>query len=438
MTPKQKDIREFMKLVDGSTEETAVYYIEMCGGDVREAINLYFELHSHGQGDTPTNVANPGIQGTKKESSRVASDNAEQNEDFVRAPDKHFSQALIHDMDEANFVYTSKKANKKEVVDLTTDDSLGKLFSPPREIICELSFDQMRKKAKMEDRYVLVNIQNSDFDSMRLNRDIWKNEAIQQIIKDFFIFWMRHETDQDAAVFMHTYKVTKLPYICALCKRTGRQLKVWNTKQFGDVICAQSQLYEFIETAERNYSTESVKKSIDTGTNKSHSSISASASASVSASPSGSANASATRAHIGESRNIGGASDKKRDSKQSLKAVVKTVQKGDSKNLQSKKDVRSLLKKDSRKGDISSTKKETVTNETKRRPSRSTPPVPKAAATKPETTTKPETETVTTTDTTSPEVKFKDFPLKENTEYNRINNELLELHKLRLERMKKK
>lgn len=421
MAPKQKDIREFMKLVDGSTEETAVYYIEMCGGNVKEAINLYFELHSQGQGDTPTNEASPDIENTQKDSSRPTSNTAEQDVDFVRAPDKHFSQALIHDMDEANFVYTSKKGAKKDPVDLTTDDSLGKLFSPPQEIVCKLSFDQMRKMAKMEDRYVLVNIQNSEFDSMRLNRDIWKNEDIQQIIKDFFIFWLRHENDQDAAVFMHTYKVTKLPYICALCKRTGRQLKVWNIKQFGDPVCAQSQLYEFLETAERNYSSESVNKSIDIGTNKSNYSISANASASgnTSSSASVSASTSVTRPYIGESKNSGGISDKKKDNKQSLKSVVKTVHKGDSKNLQNKKETRNLLKKDSKKIDIS-TKKETVANETKKRTSRISPPLSKTATSTPEKT--KISETTATSNTL--EAKLKDIPLRENTEYNAINNEL--------------
>lgn len=421
MTPKQKDVQEFIRLVDGATEETAVYYIEMCGGNLREAINLYFELHSHGQGDTPTNEASTDIQEPKNDASQRTSNNTEQADDFIRAPDKHFSQALIHDMDEANFVYASKKANKKEPVELTADDSFGKLFSPPHEIICKLSFDQTRKKAKTEDRFVLVNIQNSEFDSMRLNRDIWKNESIQQIIKDFFIFWMRHESDQDAAVFMHTYKVTKLPYICALCKRTGRQLKVWNTKQFGDAICAQSQLYEFIETAERNYSADSVKKTVDSGTSKLYSSISTS--------PSGSASASVSRSQIGESKNVGGISEKKRD-KQSLKTVVKTVHKGDSKILQSKKEeARNILKKEHRKVDVS-TKKEIGSTEAKRHGSRTTHSVPKTATALQETTTTPVM--------ASSEVKLKDIPLRENTEYNNINNELLELHKLRLERMKKK
>ncbi|VWU53252.1 conserved protein, unknown function, partial [Hepatocystis sp. ex Piliocolobus tephrosceles] len=47
----------------------------------------------------------------------------------------------------------------------------------------------------------------------------------------------------------------KLPFICVLCKRTGRKLKVWNIKNFEDPICAQSQLYEFIEMMESKNNT---------------------------------------------------------------------------------------------------------------------------------------------------------------------------------------
>lgn len=415
MTPKRADIEEFMKVVDGSTEETAQYYIEMCGGNCKEAINLYYELHTHGNNESQTNVAaSPGIQNTRQPNIPLPTAIPEEDDDFVRAPDRHFSQALIHDMDAANFLYSSKEAKKKEPALLPTNDSIGKLFAPPHEIICKLTFEQTRKKAKMEDKYVLVNIQNSEFDSMRLNRDIWKNESIQQIINDFFIFWMRHETDQEAMVFMNTYKVTQLPYICALCKRTGRQLKVWTTKQFGDIICAQSQLYEFIETAERTSSTESLKKIIDNETTKSVTSTTAST----------------TRPIVDESRNTSGSSDKRKE-KQSIKTVVKTVSKAENKITTNKKEELKIPSKKESKKFEASLKKET-TNETKKDIGKV-----KTAATN---AVKPKTAVSDAKPiTTVSDVKLKDIPLAQNNkEYNNINNELSELHKLRLERMKKK
>lgn len=237
-----KDVEAFMQNIEDATEDTALYYLEMCNGNLDEAMCLYFELNGTRESET-TNVRREEPVASIPPTPTIPNDI---QEDYVRAPDKHFSQALIHDMDESNFLYYNQ--NKKEKKIDLGNDSFGQLFSPPQEIICPLSFDEARKKAKQENKYLLVNIQNSEFDSMKLNRDIWKNETVQEIIKDFFIFWLRHEQDQDAVVFMHTYKVSTLPYICVLCKRTGRQLKIWNFKQFEDCVCAQSQLYEFIET----------------------------------------------------------------------------------------------------------------------------------------------------------------------------------------------
>lgn len=246
-----KDIKLFVQSIEDATEDTALYYLEMCNGNLNEALSLYFELNGAKEA-THNNNNNNRKQNEESvvKPSKVPQTPNDFQEEFVRAPDKHFSQALIHDMDASNFIYYDQKKKEKKV-DLG-NDSFGQLFSPPKEIICSLSFEEARKKAKSENKFLLVNIQNSEFDSMKLNRDIWKNETIQEIIKDFFILWLRFENDPDALLFMNTYKVTTLPYICVLCKRTGRQLKIWNFKQFEDCVCAQSQLYEFIETMESN------------------------------------------------------------------------------------------------------------------------------------------------------------------------------------------
>ncbi|KJP87682.1 hypothetical protein AK88_02710 [Plasmodium fragile] len=251
----------FLISTEDATEDMALYYLEMCNGNCNNALQLYYDIHggpgAHGgQAEdqarsveaTWTTDGDVGPATSNKKQNALEENDSTQCDDSVREPDKHFNQALIHDMDYSNFLHMNvKNKNAKKKKEMELGDTFGKLFSAPTSLICSLSLEQVRKKAREENKYILVSIQDSEFESLKLNRDIWNNEMVQDIIKDFFIFWLRHEHDQDALVFTTTYKVTKLPHICALCKRTGRKIKIWNIKNFQDPICAQSQLYEFIE-----------------------------------------------------------------------------------------------------------------------------------------------------------------------------------------------
>ncbi|SOV15678.1 conserved Plasmodium protein, unknown function [Plasmodium gaboni] len=260
----KKAIDEFLLYIEDANEETALYYLEMCNGSVEESLKLYYDINGDSmiqsrEYENKNEIINEReniTEGNKYQNNiETTKDNEKKNmcppcDDYVRAPDKHFSQALINDMDDSNFYTynnTNKKSNKSKI---QLGDTFQKLFSPPESLICSLSFEEVRKKSKHENKFILVNIQNTEFESLRLNRDIWNNDVIQEIIKSSFILWLRYEYDQDAALFMNTYKVHRLPYLCVLCKRTGRQLKVWNIRNFQDPICAQSQLYEFIEMME--------------------------------------------------------------------------------------------------------------------------------------------------------------------------------------------
>ncbi|SBT35316.1 hypothetical protein POVWA1_026700 [Plasmodium ovale wallikeri] len=244
-------------------------FSQMCNGKCEDALELYYEINGEAlmqsegnymgrkhigeettDGETKIGEDTKGEQGNGRRMKGQDDDKSTECGDYVRAADKHFSQALIHDMDASNFVHYCDKNKKERKNKIELGDTFGKLFSPPKFLISSLSLEDVRKVSKKENKYILVNIQDSEFDSLRLNRDIWNNDLVQEIIKNSFIFWLRHENDRDAIIFMNMYKVSKLPYICVLCKRTGRKLKVWNTKNFQDPICAQSQLYEFIETVE--------------------------------------------------------------------------------------------------------------------------------------------------------------------------------------------
>lgn len=67
---------------------------------------------------------------------------------------------------------------------------LEDLFRPPCSILFLGSFMEAREHAKTLNRWLLVNIQNSqEFACQILNRDVWSNQQIQEIVKDHFVLW---------------------------------------------------------------------------------------------------------------------------------------------------------------------------------------------------------------------------------------------------------
>jgi len=67
---------------------------------------------------------------------------------------------------------------------------LEDLFRPPCDILFLGSFMEARDHAKTLNRWLLVNVQNpQEFSCQVLNRDVWPNEHIQEIVKDHFILW---------------------------------------------------------------------------------------------------------------------------------------------------------------------------------------------------------------------------------------------------------
>ncbi|CAM9333923.1 unnamed protein product [Laminaria digitata] len=67
---------------------------------------------------------------------------------------------------------------------------LAYMFSPPTELMFMGDFQAARQAAKQQKKWLLVNIQaDGEFDCHRLNRDVWKDEMVQNIIQCNCIFW---------------------------------------------------------------------------------------------------------------------------------------------------------------------------------------------------------------------------------------------------------
>ncbi len=77
-------------------------------------------------------------------------------------------------------------------------NSLHDLFAPPVNLMHTAGgFQGARNVAKNARRWLLVNLQNdSDFSCHALNRDVWRDELVENLVRSGFIFWQNVSTSR--------------------------------------------------------------------------------------------------------------------------------------------------------------------------------------------------------------------------------------------------
>ncbi|KAL0593565.1 UBX domain-containing protein 7 [Plecturocebus cupreus] len=82
---------------------------------------------------------------------------------------------------------------------------------------------------QMQNKWLMINIQNvQDFACQCLNRDVWSNEAVKNIIREHFIFWQVYHDSEEGQRYIQFYKLGDFPYVSILDPRTGQKLVEWH------------------------------------------------------------------------------------------------------------------------------------------------------------------------------------------------------------------
>ncbi|KAF3353734.1 60S ribosomal protein L18-B [Verticillium dahliae VDG1] len=101
---------------------------------------------------------------------------------------------------------------------------LADLFRPPYDLMSTAEWDDAREQGKEDKKWLLVNLQdNSIFQCQTLNRDVWKDAAVQRLNADNF------------------------PHVAIVDPRTGEQVKVWSGVPFPSADDFHAQLAEFLD-----------------------------------------------------------------------------------------------------------------------------------------------------------------------------------------------
>lgn len=130
---------------------------------------------------------------------------------------------------------------------------LAEMYRPPFEIMSKLSWEPAREEGREEERWLLVNIQDSSvFDCQVLNRDLWKNPGVMETIKENFIFLQFSKDDPRGATYIQYYfhghdVQDNYPHIAIVDPRTGEQVKIWSGPPVIQAPEFLIQLHEFLD-----------------------------------------------------------------------------------------------------------------------------------------------------------------------------------------------
>ena len=94
----------------------------------------------------------------------------------------------------------------------------------------------------------------SDFNCQALNRDIWKDESIKDLVSENFIFLQYDKDYPDAEEYLTFYFPNRThenpdnyPHVSIIDPRTGEQVKVWSGRPFPSAREFHAELAEFLD-----------------------------------------------------------------------------------------------------------------------------------------------------------------------------------------------
>lgn len=103
-------------------------------------------------------------------------------------------------------------------------------FEPPRALVFDDGdCEDAAMAARESKKWLVVNIQSpSSFDSHRLNRDVWKDDAMQAMLPVSFILYQTYDVSEEGQDLAGGWGLTEFPVILVVDPVTGAPMKKWH------------------------------------------------------------------------------------------------------------------------------------------------------------------------------------------------------------------
>ncbi|XP_058615210.1 UBX domain-containing protein 7 isoform X2 [Onychostoma macrolepis] len=202
--------------ITGATESIGKHMLEACNNNLEMAVTMF--LDGGGIAEEPS---------TSASSAGASSSRHPPVEDDVRAPIPQ-KQDILVEPEPLFGVRQEQELRNGSAMDKKLS-TLADLFRPPIELMHKGSFETAKDSGQLENKWLMINIQNvQDFACQCLNRDVWSNDAVKNLIREHFIFWQVYHDSEEGQRYIQFYKLNKFPYISILDPRTGQKMVEWN------------------------------------------------------------------------------------------------------------------------------------------------------------------------------------------------------------------
>lgn len=102
---------------------------------------------------------------------------------------------------------------------------LATKFRPPVDLLVRGSLDEARAQAADACKQLLVNVQDvQEFVSHALNRDVWADPRVRQVVAAHFCVWQVLKDSDEGARFARLYRVERFPAVAVLDALSGECL----------------------------------------------------------------------------------------------------------------------------------------------------------------------------------------------------------------------
>ncbi|CAG8594662.1 12154_t:CDS:10 [Ambispora leptoticha] len=254
ITISEEDIANFCRVTNASPT-VARTYLTVSDGNVEQAITLFLEsggvdlssLVGSQQQSSDRDLSDIDAESELERDAAFARRLAEENnrvddaalarqlaeepvdENYVRAPIPPVREVLVGESDADDSItdalfrsgYYSSSDQGQSAFDI--------LFRPPYDIMHKEDFEKTRARARNENKWLMVNIQaDNDFSCMGLNRDLWSNNTVKDVIRAHFYFLQFNINHPEGRRYNSFYPIENYPHIAIIDPRTGERLKVWN------------------------------------------------------------------------------------------------------------------------------------------------------------------------------------------------------------------
>lgn len=243
-------ISQFMVFTGCLDGERAQQYLEMSNMNVETAVGLYMEHVQQGSASSGIGLAPHEIRAPDQtRTMRLMDDvglggsighdvglgglggyaNAMDDHDIVMSAFSHVdARAAVNAAAAADDDSATEEPGPDQPATRPDELSanLSDMFAPPTHLVHRGGgFQGARAVARDARRWLLVNIQrDSEFACHALNRDVWRDELVENLVREGFIFWQANHDSSEGQTYVERYKVYDYPHLAIIDPRTGRSL----------------------------------------------------------------------------------------------------------------------------------------------------------------------------------------------------------------------